>query len=388
LTEVQRFFEYYHSDHYFLYNLCQERDYDPDKFHGRMKKFAFYDHNAPPLHLIKDCCLDIEQWLAQDDDHIVGINCKAGKGRTGLIICCYLLHSEKCPNTDEALVYYGNKRTYDGKGVTIASQQRYIRYYEKILKELDGNIPDNRELLLTRVKIDSFPRSLGYPFVSIEINDVEVHLSEAGTLEKGKKNDYKGDVRVGGKVQGDVKVKILAKKKAARKQSLCHFWFNTGFIEGNKLTLVKSEIDVANKDKNEKVFKNTFAIHCFFKEADDNGADRKKSRRRKKKKRNNRKKDLQEKPKTSRIQREEKSNGEEEKSDRSLNETNGHAEVISDEDPMDEPPGPDDTEPEPEETPKRNNRKSFYDYSDYGQLQDQLELSQESDFTVSGEEQE
>jgi len=158
ISEVQRFYETYHKDNYYLYNLCQERDYDHEKFHGRVKNFPFYDHNAPPLNLISECCIDIHNWLNENPKHMVGVNCKAGKGRTGLIICCYLLLCEECKDTDEALRFYGRRRTRDGKGVTIASQQRYIRYYERILKELGGQIPEAPPLTLTRIVVEYYPK--------------------------------------------------------------------------------------------------------------------------------------------------------------------------------------------------------------------------------------
>jgi len=63
-----------------------------------------------------------------------------------------------CRDTDEALHYYGIKRTKDGKGVTIASQIRYIRYYERVLKELDGVIPDAIPLILTRTRVTFYPK--------------------------------------------------------------------------------------------------------------------------------------------------------------------------------------------------------------------------------------
>jgi len=52
----------------------------------------------------------------------------------------------------------------------------------------------------------------------------------------------------------------------------------------------------------------------------------------------------------------------------------------------DQDPEPEDDGDEPPPVPKRTNRKSFYDYSDYGQLQEELSLSEESDFDTSEEE--
>ena len=74
-----------------------------------------------------------------DSDNCAFIHCKAGKGRTGLIISAYLVHcgffkptSEGATKSSEkALALFAAKRTMDNKGVTIPSQMRYVRYYEK-----------------------------------------------------------------------------------------------------------------------------------------------------------------------------------------------------------------------------------------------------------------
>jgi len=43
------------------------------------------------------------------------VHCKDGKGRTGLFVCCLLLHLRVCNTAEEALVF-GSRRTEDGKG--------------------------------------------------------------------------------------------------------------------------------------------------------------------------------------------------------------------------------------------------------------------------------
>lgn len=83
--------------------------------------------------MLVDFCKNLAAWL-QEPSNVAGIHCKAGKGRTGVVICCYLVYDQYVKSAYESLVYYGKIRTKNGKGVTIPSQIRYVYYFEHFMK--------------------------------------------------------------------------------------------------------------------------------------------------------------------------------------------------------------------------------------------------------------
>jgi len=86
----------------------------------------FDDHNPPLVSKCVRFCEDAHQWLQAHPENIIAVHCKAGKGRTGCMIGCYLMHCGAYTDHKEALVFYGNARVTNGKGVTIPSQRRLI----------------------------------------------------------------------------------------------------------------------------------------------------------------------------------------------------------------------------------------------------------------------
>ncbi|XP_068915576.1 phosphatidylinositol 3,4,5-trisphosphate 3-phosphatase and dual-specificity protein phosphatase PTEN isoform X3 [Tenebrio molitor] len=293
IDDVVKLLDSKHNNHYFIYNLCSERNYDKSKFHNRVQSFPFDDHNPPKMELIQPFCRSVHDWLSKNPENVAVVHCKAGKGRTGTMICCYLLHSGAFPTADEALNHYGQARTQDRKGVTIPSQVRYIRYYETLLRERLKYAPVSmyiREMILKPVPC--FAGGQGYVCFSVSQQTLqeqdEQHTQKCTKLYKSGIYEVKKGVPnlvismdLCLVLNGDIKVEFYSKSKIGRKERVFQFWFNTffvvnqadnanGFIEQNGssayeqtyvLTLRKDELDIVNKkDKQNKVFSADFQL--------------------------------------------------------------------------------------------------------------------------------
>lgn len=107
VRKVVKFLQEFHPGLYRVYNLRSERaaggEYEELDFDGRVARFPFDDHQPPPLHLIKEFCDDVHAWLEGRPDHMAAVHCKAGKGRTGTMICAYLLHSGEFDSPEDAM---------------------------------------------------------------------------------------------------------------------------------------------------------------------------------------------------------------------------------------------------------------------------------------------
>ena len=251
MKSVVRLLEKNHHGHYKVYNLCSERSYDTRNFHDRVAAFPFDDHGPPRFHQIVDFCQDAERWLDQHRANVAAVHCKAGKGRTGTMICCYLLHVRFCDTSrktstssaEEALRYYGDSRTADGRGVTIASQRRYVGYYaDYVYLGLGGGGGDYG------------PRPLRLHAFAAELNRemtlcVEVTIGNdthqvTGSVHRTAMNSavvcYLGGPMF---ACGDIKVEVYNKSGLlGGREKLFHVWFNSFFVHhGHHLMSTRPE---------------------------------------------------------------------------------------------------------------------------------------------------
>jgi phosphatidylinositol-3,4,5-trisphosphate 3-phosphatase/dual-specificity protein phosphatase PTEN len=231
----------------------------------------------------------LDAWFAEHPENVAGIHCKAGKGRTGLMIAVYLVHCGEVPTAIEALKKFAVERTNNAKGVTIPSQIRYCHYYHQakmkglLAEELSLPCPAYQITHIRLVTVPSFNVGGGCE-AYFQVKKMWTVRNTEGALTTREESvfDYKEKVKSLVKspadaeyvdfdctpfnliVRGDVKLIFNDVDAFHSSQKMCHVWFNTAFIENNFLCFHKIAIDKACKDKKEKYFKKEFAIEVFM----------------------------------------------------------------------------------------------------------------------------
>ena len=251
INDVKGFFDTRHKEHYMVYNLCSERSYDHAKFDNRVVRFPFDDHNCPKFDDLAPFCEALDEWLSADPENIAAIHCKAGKGRTGLVICVYLLHTGMWEKAADSLRFYGVSRTQNQKGVTIPSQRRWVEYYEELMKlrRQGQQLGKSKWYKITKIFVsNSCPKFLTCTIFhnetkySCSIKDKNIKQVSGGWEVTPKEAIVNKDVKVQFDSGGFKKARVFS------------FWFNADFLKDNKLRIDKDEIDKVNKDKKCKQF--------------------------------------------------------------------------------------------------------------------------------------
>ena len=303
VDEVERFFETRHKGHYKIYNLCTEREYDSEtRFKGNFRRWPFEDHNAPaPISMIPDLVADAQAYLAEDPANVIAAHCKAGKGRTGVMISALLMNGA-CPdavpprNAAAALGYFGAARTKDGHGVTIPSQRRYLYYYQDMLSRQKGKVPPIVRLRITKIVVQSPVKYGTPPNLYALVNESpkwvmtkpgKQYFDRGPTVTKWDSrrieapqqagarftlfdltegNDHNGGITV----SGDVKVVFMSQRSILGDEHLFHFGFHTSFIDADVITkgepvrFCKAELDGACKDEKHSKFRRDLQVEVYF----------------------------------------------------------------------------------------------------------------------------
>lgn len=260
--EVIRFLDHYHKDHYAVVNLCVERDYPDSKFKAPVMRFPFKDHNSPTLEQMVEFCEAADKYLGEDPKNTFAVHCKAGKGRTGVMICAWLLHTGLCSTADEALDQFARARTYNNKGVTIPSQRRYVGYYEHIVK---GGPRPKPAFTIKSIIFHGTPKTGSgggsRPWIRVIANGQKVKDVKADQIKKGTE---KTEVGIMADVSDNVNI-IAFENSWKKKKKLFYLWFQTSFVpENGRLILEQNQLDKAIKDKKNKFFPKGFKIEIVL----------------------------------------------------------------------------------------------------------------------------
>jgi phosphatidylinositol-3,4,5-trisphosphate 3-phosphatase and dual-specificity protein phosphatase PTEN len=261
LCLVSDFLETKHRGHYLIFNLSGI-SYNYERFGDQVKEFPWQDHYPPPIDLLFRACREIEIWLKPNPQNIVVVNCRAGKGRTGTLICCYLLYSGRFTTAFSALSYYQHKRFKEGGGVTQPSQVRYVSYFADIIT---GKTRSPLVLKPISMHFRTAPHMNGdhcTPIVELYYNDRIIYSSKQRDRDS---QIYLCDNWEDNRLhiaaifdqnlllQGDILCRVIQWGKF-RCSNICRFSFNTGFVPYNKvLVLRRYEVDPYSLKKSTQI---------------------------------------------------------------------------------------------------------------------------------------
>ncbi|XP_030648456.1 putative tyrosine-protein phosphatase TPTE [Chanos chanos] len=283
IREVVRFLDTKHLDHYKVYNLCSEKGYDPKFFHYRVERIFIDDHNVPSLDDMLRYTANVREWMSADSRNVIAIHCKGGKGRTGTMVCTWLIDSDQFESAKDSLDYFGERRTDKSmsskfQGVETPSQSRYVGYYEIMKNKYNRQLPPPKTLKIKSIRIHSISgvgKGDGSDLrVKIFVRRELVFQCVCAKQEKcavfpdAGNNAVVISLQEGPVVCGDVKVMFESSAGLPKGYENCAFylWFNTSFVENNRLCLPRDELDNPHKPKTWDIYKEDFGITFSFSE--------------------------------------------------------------------------------------------------------------------------
>ncbi|KAK4227170.1 nucleoporin POM33 [Podospora fimiseda] len=142
-----------HGDGWAIWEFRAEGTGYPDEaVHGRINHYPWPDHHPPPFGVVPLVMGGMRNWLKgetpqdadaaaatgeegkekENNNRVVVVHCKAGKGRSGTMACSYLI-SECGWKAEDALARFTERRMRPGfgSGVSIPSQLRWVSYVDR-----------------------------------------------------------------------------------------------------------------------------------------------------------------------------------------------------------------------------------------------------------------
>ncbi|KAK0919586.1 Telomerase protein component 1 [Friedmanniomyces endolithicus] len=134
LPDLLRFLNTKHGSQWAIWEFRAEGTgyADEEVEGGRVHHFPWPDHHPPPFGLVPEIVGSMRGWLSGEEGRVAVVHCKAGKGRSGTVVCSYLISEEGWSReAAEARFTERRMRAGFGRGVSIPSQRRTIGYVER-----------------------------------------------------------------------------------------------------------------------------------------------------------------------------------------------------------------------------------------------------------------
>lgn len=248
LSQVKAFLDANHASQYKVFDFRAEgAGYSDADWNNRVSHFPFVDHHPPSFRLLPRIVDAMHEHLSSLPNATVVVHCKAGKGRSGLSVCSYLVSYQHMAESDARALFTAKRmREGFGEGVSIPSQRRYLRYVETWARK-------NRTYKDQNVKIESIVvtnlrsgcrlaiRGFKNDGASIETLHDFTDRSEIARREtSGGEEVFEMTPKQPVIIAADVGINLT------KGNAFAHFWFNTFFEErdGTKaFTIAWQEVD-------------------------------------------------------------------------------------------------------------------------------------------------
>uniref|UniRef100_A0A2K6GEY4 Phosphatidylinositol-3,4,5-trisphosphate 3-phosphatase n=1 Tax=Propithecus coquereli TaxID=379532 RepID=A0A2K6GEY4_PROCO len=264
IMEVVRFLDSKHQNHYRVYNLCSEKEYDPKYFRDRVYRVKIDDHNVPTLHEMVAFSKDVDKWMSKDKENVVVIHCKGGKGRTGTMVCVCLIARGIFLTAQLVDTLHLPASAHVGlfPGVPFPSR-RYVGYFEEVKHIYHWNLPPRKSLLLKKFIIYSIRGKLDGLMPECLTHN-QVSLSQKIGFWQTPCGSCLACIQL-------IPTKIATDWEESQVSKYCNkcqfsFWFHTSFIRNNRLFLPRNELDKLHKPKTWKIYQPDFAVEIQFEE--------------------------------------------------------------------------------------------------------------------------
>jgi len=168
-----------HSHRIKVFNLCAESRYQyktlGDLTEVEVESFPLEPFALPSFELVEAFIASLSSWLLKDRQNVALIHCDSGRGRTGLMVCAYLLKTGAVATLHDAIRKFVRKRNRqlfefcgpDRSHVLFLSpsQLRWLQYYASYHQYLSAatkqrlrSLGQSKSLSLRRLVLHCYPR--------------------------------------------------------------------------------------------------------------------------------------------------------------------------------------------------------------------------------------